>query len=258
MVKRLACDLSAGCVLVLALALVPVAAAELLVSTNSSWEFRKGTAEASSPMEAWRMSGYDSRGWEVGRAPFYYDVNGVYTGQTLLGDMRDGYTSVYLRQLFVVEDREAVGTLTLRWYCDDGFVVWINGALVHRYNYSSAGYEHSNRAATSVLEPVQWFGITLTEPGTLLVDGTNWLAIQAFNVTPTSSDFVFDAELSVAAVDHESPRVVWIDPSPRDFLRYGLTIRIGPGRRTMEWMRRSLRIRDIVMRCARRWLRCRF
>src|SRR2546426_11387203 len=106
------------------------ACAAVLVSTNSSWRFRKGTSEASSPTNAWRAVAFDDSSWALGVAPFYYDTDASYTGNTLLGDMQNGYTCIFIRQKFFITNVADIATLTLRSWCDDGYVAWINGTRV--------------------------------------------------------------------------------------------------------------------------------
>src|SRR5438552_14272186 len=91
-------------ILALAGVLWSQAHAELLVSTNSTWRFRKGTSEASSPTNAWRAVAFDDSSWALGVAPFYYDTENIYTGNTLLGDMQNGYTCLFMRQNFFVKN----------------------------------------------------------------------------------------------------------------------------------------------------------
>lgn len=192
------------------------ASAEILVTTNSPWRFRKGASEASSPTNAWRALAFDDSTWSLGNAPFYYDADPapVYTGNTLLGDMQNGYTCVFMRRKFVIANAAEIATLTLRFWCDDGFVAWINGTLVTNYNQTSGNYACTNVASIGAAEPLQWFGYTLTVPQSYLVNGTNVIAVQAFNRPITSSDFVIDLELTSALNDSNPPTIASVNPPP--------------------------------------------
>lgn len=185
---------------------------QVLVSTNALWSFRKGLAEPSAPPAAWREKGFDDRSWSAGRAPFYYDAESVYRGATELPDMRNGYTTLYLRREFVAETVADLGSLHLRFYCDDGFALWINGQFVTNYNHAGANYAYSAVASANAPEPLSWLGVTIPGPFPYLHAGTNTLAIQVFNVSRTSSDFVFDLELVATASDRRAPTVIGIDP----------------------------------------------
>src|SRR5437867_428534 len=157
--------------------------AQILIATNSTWKFVKGTREASAPTNAWRTLAFDDSTWMSSAAPFYYDADPAptYTGNTLLGDMRNTYTCIFMRKKFVAAGASNIATLNLRALCDDGFVAWINGTLVTNYNQTSGNYAYTNVASAGATEPLQWFGATLANPGSYLISGTNVLATQAFN-----------------------------------------------------------------------------
>lgn len=89
---------------IFAMATCEIVRAQILVPTNSTWRFRKGTSEASSPTNAWRSLAFDDCSWSLGDASFYYDADPapVYTGNTLLGDMQNGYTCIFMRQKLVI------------------------------------------------------------------------------------------------------------------------------------------------------------
>jgi hypothetical protein len=188
---------------------------QILVSTNAVWSYRKGLAEPSVPPAAWRAEGYDDHAWTSGRAPFYYDTESAYRGDTELADMRQSYTTLYLRRDFVAaEPLEDLGSLALRFLCDDGFALWINGQLVTHYNHGGEDYAFSAIASANAPEPIAWLGTTIPGPFPFLHAGTNTVAVQAFNVSRTSSDFVFDLELIATATDRRAPTVVSVDPPP--------------------------------------------
>lgn len=71
-----------------------------IAPTATGWRYFKGTREPSSPVEAWRALDFaEGVGWESAQASFGY---GDDDDNTTLSDMRDSYTSLYLRKTFVV------------------------------------------------------------------------------------------------------------------------------------------------------------
>jgi hypothetical protein len=86
----------------------------ILVQSNSNWRFVKGFAEASTPSSAWRQPGFDDSSWSNSQAPFFYGdpytnfAAGIFG--TPLTDMRSNYSTIFLRQNFVVNGR---GTVTV-------------------------------------------------------------------------------------------------------------------------------------------------
>ena len=174
----------------------PLAAhASSIFSTNSVWRYTKGLAEASSPdPNAWRNPGFDDSAWTLARAPFYYDSDtsaSGYTGNTVLNDMRGGYTCIFLRQDFVVTNLADFAQLQLSALSDDGFIAWINGVEVARFNMPDGFVAYNGSSLAALPEPVPFQVDTLTNLADFLVQGTNIISVQAFNSSISgSSDFV--------------------------------------------------------------------
>jgi hypothetical protein len=200
-----------------------------LVQSNSTWRFIKGLAEASDPISAWRAPGFDDSGWSNAPAPFFFGdpyTNANIRG-TLLSDMNSNYTSIYLRKEFNVENRGEILSLLLNHQSDDGFIAWLNGFEVLRYNVPSGAngdHPYNTNASAAATEPgnagAAYIVATLTNAAvSRLVNGRNVLAIHAFNQNLTnSSDFGFNAQLYYFPIDPSTvpPRVVSTDPAGGD------------------------------------------
>ncbi len=172
-----------------------VAQPTTLIPSNSTWNYFKGTSEASTPATAWRSSNFDDAGWFAGVGPIGYGETFL---NTVLADMPNNYTTVFLRKSFVVSNVNAITSLTLAAQYDDGFKVWINGSNVLNAAMP-AGEVPYNATATSTRESSAYVTFNLPAPGGYLVPGTNLIAVQAANVLLSgSSDFYFDAQLSTA------------------------------------------------------------
>ena len=197
-----------------------------LVSSNGFWAFLKGTREASSPTESWRQSVFDDSAWSNAPAPFFYgDITG-YTAATNPGtqltDMQGGYSSIYLRKKFVIESPEALTNLVLVARSDDGFVAWLNGVEIARYNVGAVGSPDpfDGLATANAPEPGNngpaFLTYSLPNARSALVAGTNVLAVHAFNASLASStDFGFDTELAADLWDVSAlpPRLAAVAPS---------------------------------------------
>ncbi|HTD67524.1 MAG TPA: Ig-like domain-containing protein, partial [Candidatus Limnocylindria bacterium] len=197
-----------------------------LAASNSTWRFIKGLAEASDPTNAWRQIGFDDSSWNNAAAPFFYGdpyTNAAITG-TLLSDMRSNYSSIYLRKEFTIVNRSSVTNLILRAQSDDGFIAWINGVQVQRYNAPNAALGEvpfSGVASASAGEPnnagaayIQ-YNLSLAS----LVTGTNVLAVHALNNNlNTDTDFGFNANLYTFLSDASisPPRVAFSAPVQGD------------------------------------------
>ncbi|MBI5385083.1 MAG: lamin tail domain-containing protein [Verrucomicrobia bacterium] len=192
----------------------------VLVQSNATWLFVKGTNEASTPVDFWRQPGFDDSGWSNAPAPFYYGdpYNSAAVPGTLLSDMRNNYSSVFLRKSFMVPNAAAVTNLQLRALIDDGFIMWINGREVLRTNMPPGDVAYNGLAvqAYSDNNGMPYENYVLPDPRGYLVDGTNVLAVAAYNQSLTdSSDFGFNAQLYTYLADPTvvPPSVASVSPA---------------------------------------------
>src|SRR5438876_4916064 len=182
------------------LALASSAQATDLIPLGSSWKYRLGTQLASNPANAWRSNAFNDASWSSGTAPIGYDTQGTPGTApivTLLPDPRTPgnpvWTNAYFRKTFTLPNPGTITELILTIYIDDGAVAWLNGQEVGRINVSGSNF-NTNSAADSAGETRT---LTTTNIANLLVPGTNVIAIQGFNAATSSSDFVFEAMLTV-------------------------------------------------------------
>lgn len=161
-------------------------------------------------MEAWRGPAYNDEGWARGAAPFYYGE--PLAGGTVISDMRNRYSCIFLRRMFTLQGTDMVRQLRLRAICDDGFVAWINGTEVARVNMPAGAPRHDGYASSAAPEPVEVSETVLTELS-FLRTGENVLAVQVFNNSLSSSDLQWDAELIATQPDIEPPRVASVQPA---------------------------------------------
>ncbi|HNR99456.1 MAG TPA: lamin tail domain-containing protein [Planctomycetota bacterium] len=166
-----------------------------LVPEGAVWKFKRGLAEASEPIEAWRQPRFDDGDWEEGPAGFGYPATATPAPATLLADMRrtgsnpEGYTSLYIRARFTLASLDGIDRLLLKIRYDDGFVAYLNGREVGRDRVTAepplfdavAMSSHSAFTAETV---------TLTDAIPLLVAGENVLCVQGFNRSITDADFM--------------------------------------------------------------------
>ena len=197
---------------------VATASALRLFDTDTVWRWKRGTNEASAPVTAWRLSGFDDAAWDESRAPFLYTTftneppfwdGGGFAG-TLLNDMLGHYLSVYLRKSFVLAHAQ-VKSLTFTAASDDGFIAWVNGVEIARQNVAAGFIPYNGSALGRVAEPQPLVDYIITNAASLLNDGTNVLAVQALNADLGSSDFGFMASLTVTSLVNP-PVVAVLDP----------------------------------------------
>lgn len=171
------------------------AAQRFINPLDRNWRFHKGT-NAPSGGNAWRQLNYaEDASWQTGATSIGY---GDGDDQTLLEDMMNSYTTVYLRHKFSVRAGQVPAFLQLNLNVDDGAVAWINGTEVARFNVSVTEPAFNSTASGAIEAAWQRFIITNT---TMLVTGENVLAIHALNQSTNSSDLTIDAELRTPDAD---------------------------------------------------------
>ncbi len=192
-------------------AITQTSSAQELFGTGSVWRYFKGTQEASTPdTTAWRNSAFDHNAWLLGSASFYY--GDPFSG-TLLSDMGGNYSTVFLRKHFEVINPGDLQSLTLNAACDDGFICWINGIMVMRFNVPEGELPYNGYATTAVNpDPAVFNDYPILDPRSFLKVGSNIIAIQLFNTTLGSSDIVWDASLSYTG-DLEAPIISNVMPT---------------------------------------------
>ena len=160
--------------------------AQVNFPSGSAFRFLKAS-EASNLDAGWMNGTFDDSGWSSGSAPFRY---GDSDGGTLLSDMQDNYSVLYMRASFTAINIDLIDRLLLYIDYDDGFIVWINGQQILSRN---APLIPSHDAfATDMHESgiPEDFSLAPTEVN--LLEGENTLAIQGFNISLESSDFLYN------------------------------------------------------------------
>ncbi|MBL9137251.1 MAG: lamin tail domain-containing protein [Verrucomicrobiales bacterium] len=166
----------------------------VVIEPGQEWRYRKGTAEASNPVSAWREPSFDDANWAAGRLPIGYDP--ALALGTPLADMRGQYVSVFLRRTFDIADPGAITALELQALYDDGFRVWINGQQVLNANLDSGDLAFDTPAGPA-RESDQFETFEIPVPPGLLRTGANRIAVQIHNSSLNgSSDCYFDARLA--------------------------------------------------------------
>ena len=189
-----------------------------VIGLGSGWKYFRGRSEPT-PGEngeattAWTLPEFDHSSWRSGRTGIGY---GDGDDATTLSDMRNNYLTVYLRRPFDVPDPDALENLILEVAYDDGFVAYLNGTEVAR---SESLQEEGNPPAYDtdadgheVDEGIELFNLSRFR--SLLVPGTNVLAIQVHNTSLGSSDLsmlprVIDREILPGSVENGDPSGTW-------------------------------------------------
>ncbi len=168
--------------------------------TDVSWHYRKGRSEASNPIGAWRAASFaEDSSWLVGQTSVGFGDN---DDNTILTDMQNSYTSVYMRRVFTISPGQKPSALKVRARVDDGCIIWINGVEVARFHVDSSVVPTYNAVATDHEASLTTFeDVTVTGTDAYLVEGNNIVAVQGFNSSRGSSDFTLDVSLEATSAN---------------------------------------------------------
>ncbi len=109
--------------------------------------------------------------------------------------------SAYLRLPFTVNEGVSFNTLSLLMRYDDGFIAYLNGTEVARRNAPASAVWNSMATAEHAMPAAgQVETIDLSNYVSLLVPGTNVLAIHGLNLTASDMDFLILPELEGKSV----------------------------------------------------------
>lgn len=164
-----------------------------LVPAGSVWRFLDN---GSNQGTAWRAIAFDDSAWASGSAQLGYGDGDEKTVVSYGPDAGHKYVTTYFRRSFSLTAPSALTSLTLRLLRDDGAVVYLNGAEAYRSNMPSGTISYTTLASTALGSPAESTFVQAALSPSLLVSGTNVLAVEVHQANGTSSDVSFDLELS--------------------------------------------------------------
>ncbi|HUU19804.1 MAG TPA: PQQ-binding-like beta-propeller repeat protein [Sedimentisphaerales bacterium] len=159
-----------------------------IIKKEADWQYLAGTH----PNSAWTQPDYNAETWRTSAAGFGYNYT---DNKTMLKDMKDHYTAVYIRKSFSVPEPEDIQELGLVVKYDDAFIAYLNGKEILR-----VGVFNGSGARASDIEEHErkdWEYFKIDNHRNLLRDGINVLAIEGHNRKVDSRGFTLNPYLVV-------------------------------------------------------------
>jgi uncharacterized protein (DUF1800 family) len=181
-------------------------------TAGGNWRYFKGNVE---PPANWMDQDFLDGGWLVGQSGFGYGDN---DDRTILLDMQNSYTTLYLRKTFTLTTQQIsdIQNLILSVDVDDGFIAYLNGTEVARYYAPGdpGSIVPFTGVATLLHEAGAPFEYNLNRRKSMLVAGNNVLAIQVLNSSKESTDLtmipvLLDREILPGSIENGDPNGVW-------------------------------------------------
>ena len=186
---------------------------ETLIAKEETWNYLD---DGSDQGTAWRNPGFNDASWSSGVAELGYGDGPTGAEGTEVGfggDLTQKYITTYFRKEFTATDVLEITGLQLGLRRDDGAVVFLNGTEVWR-----SGMHPTNPIDYTTLATNGSGGTDETTfhqkndiSPSLLVEGTNTIAVEVHQNLETSSDISFDLELY--ATTPSDPSQLQIDES---------------------------------------------
>jgi len=159
------------------------------VPTGSVWKYLDN---GSNQGTAWRAPGFADAAWASGPAQLGYGDGDEATVVSFGPNASAKYITTYFRHAFSVTNAASYTRLDLRVLRDDGAVVYLNGTEVFRDNMPTGTIAYTTPASSAIDDSS--FHTASVSP-TLLVNGTNVLAVEIHQANGTSSDISLDLDL---------------------------------------------------------------
>jgi len=159
-----------------------------IIKNGADWQYLAGTH----PNGAWTQPDFNTETWRTSAAGFGYNYT---DNKTVLKDMKDNYTVVYIRKSFSIPEPEDIHELGLVVKYDDAFIAYLNGKEVLRVGV----FDGSGDDASDIEEHERkgWEYFNIDNHSNLLHKGTNVLAIEGHNEDDDSSCFTINPYLVV-------------------------------------------------------------
>jgi len=196
--------------LVVALGTHSKSADQTLVAPGSSWKYNDSGSNLGT---AWRALAYNDASWSAGLAQLGYGDGDESTVLSYGSNSSNKRITYYFRRSFIVANPASIAALTVRFVRDDGCVVYLNGTEVVRSNMPSGTVTYTTRATSAIsgTDESAWQQAAI-DPS-LLLAGTNVIAVELHQQSPTSSDISFDLELKATEAQAPAPIVSLTSPA---------------------------------------------
>jgi secreted PhoX family phosphatase/sulfur carrier protein ThiS len=160
---------------------------------NSEWKYLDNGTNLGT---TWTAPAFNDAPWAFGPGKLGYN-DGAVTVVSYGPDAGNKYITTYFRKQFHVTNTTVLAdTLQLNLLRDDGAVVYVNGTEVARSNMPAGSFNYLTFAPTIIDGADESVYYPFHIPKSVLVNGTNTIAVEIHQRDGTSSDLGFDLSLA--------------------------------------------------------------
>jgi uncharacterized repeat protein (TIGR03806 family) len=162
-----------------------------LVATGAEWKYLD---DGSEPDTDWRQARFDDSSWRTGVAEFGF---GDGDEMTVISSGLPGVPLItaYFRRTFTLSNAPLYTNLLVRLLRDDGAIVYLNGTEVLRTNLPNGSVNSSTPALADVDGDAEAQFIEAALAPSLLIEGTNVIAVEVHQSSAFSDDLSFELTL---------------------------------------------------------------
>jgi hypothetical protein len=186
---------------------------QVLVPRGSGWKYHNLNQNLGT---TWRETSFDDSAW-AGPLPAPLGDNlenaiQLCTSVIDIGPISARYPGVYYRAKFVIGSPAGYSGLILRLQRDDYAIVYLNGNILHNDGIPDTNnvFAFSGGTATAGADETRYYEYSVSP--SLLVNGTNVLAVFNAQQVTGSSDLQFDLELE-GEIDDAPPTLASVTPA---------------------------------------------
>lgn len=163
-----------------------------LVPAGAAWKY---LANGSNQGTAWRALAFNDAAWLSGPAQLGYGDGDEATVVSYGPNAKKKYITTYFRKAFTASGPAGLSGLRLRLLRDDGAVIYLNGSEIVRSNMPAGTFNFNTVASTVVDGAAESTFNEFTISPSLLINGTNVIAVEIHQQSKSSSDISFNLEL---------------------------------------------------------------
>ena len=175
-----------------------------LVSTGALWQYLDTGQD---PGTNWMALDYNASSWSNGFAELGYgDASDGRPERTVISygpNSSSKYMAYYFRHTFLVTNPADIQQLTLSVMRDDGAVAYLNGVEIYRDNMPAGTVTFQTAALSAATGADEYTFFSTNVNPSLLLQGTNILAVEVHQNSATSTDVSFDATLTAMVVNSD-------------------------------------------------------
>ncbi|HEY9702895.1 MAG TPA: metallophosphoesterase, partial [Allocoleopsis sp.] len=162
-----------------------------VIAKGSSWKYLD---DGSNQGTSWISSSFSDSTWKTGNAELGYGDGDEATIVSYGPSSSTKYITTYFRKTFDVTDASKISSVSLGLKADDAGIVYINGVEVHRFAMPTGTPSYTTLASSN--NENYWTFNPSVSPSVVLT-GSNIVAVEIHQDSPTSSDISFNLELNV-------------------------------------------------------------